>query len=170
MKPPSFACLALVLPPFVGDVAKAQTPLKAQRAARALNLFSSPLNEKVLTSNRVYCGVNNVGELCVDPTNSPVYGGGFWPRGTPDQYIFNSGLQVAGIIPASASFAWAGDTVGAYFMDGRATQVHGDPLMALFDSRDSIDLATWPAAAMVQDTSIFGARYLGRSAVSEQDL
>ena len=170
MKPTSFACLALVLLPLVGGVANAQAPPKPRPAARALNLFSSPLSEKALTGNRVFCGVNNVGELCVDPTNSPVVGGGFWPRGTPDQYIFNSGLQVAGIIPASASFAWAGDTVGAYFMDGRATQVHGDPLTALFDSRDSIDLATWPVAAMVQDTSIFGARYLGRSAVSEQDL
>jgi len=169
MKSASFACFALGLL-LVGGIANAQAPQKPRPAARALNLFSSPLSAKATTANRVYCAVNNVGELCVDSNNSPVLGGGFWPFGTPDMYIFNSGLQVAGIIPPTAGFAWAGDTVGAFFMDGRGTQVAGDPLTAVFDSRDSIDLATWPNAGIVQDTSIFAATYLGRKAVSEQDL
>src|SRR6185436_4190044 len=140
MKSASFACFALGLL-LVGGIANAQAPQKPRPAARALNLFSSPLSAKATTANRVYCAVNNVGELCVDSNNSPVLGGGFWPFGTPDMYIFNSGLQVAGIIPPTAGFAWAGDTVGAFFMDGRGTQVAGDPLTAVFDSRDSIDLA-----------------------------
>ena len=82
---------------------------------RAVNLFA--VTNGVLNVNRVFCGINNLGELCVDPTNSPVVGGGFWPKGTPDQYIFNSGLQLAGVIPSTAGggkpvFPWAGDTVG----------------------------------------------------------
>ncbi len=162
MKP---ALLALAL--FVASPLAAQKP---RPAPRAFSLFSSPLSSKALTANRVFCSLNNVGDLCVDLLGSPVVGGGFWPRGTPDQYIFKSGLQVAGIIPATAGFAWAGDTVGAYFTDGRGTQVAGDPLTAVFDSRDSIDLATWPNAGIVQDTSMFASTYLGRKAVSEQDL
>ena len=175
MKPAPFALCAAVLLPLAGGIASAQVPPKPRPAPRALNLFSSPFSAKALTDNRVFCGVSNVGDLCADVTGSPVIGGGFWPRGTPDQYIFKSGLQVAGVIPATAgggkpTFAWAGDTVGAYFMDGRGTQVAGDPLTAVLDSRDSIDLATWSTSATVQDTSIFGPSYLGRSAVSEQDL
>src|SRR3989441_2168945 len=87
---------------------------------RGANLFALVFG--VMNVNRWFCGINNIGELCVDPTNSPVVGGGFWPKGTPDQYIFNSGLQLAGTIPSTAGFAWAGDTVGAFFMDPRGNQ------------------------------------------------
>ena len=79
----------------VGAATLAARPVPERpRARRALNLFA--VTNAVLDVNRVYCGINNLGELCVDPTNSPVLGGGFWPKGTPMQYIFNSGLQLAG--------------------------------------------------------------------------
>src|SRR5204862_8017331 len=69
------------------------------------NLFA--LTFGVMNVNNFFCGINNIGELCVDPHNSPVVGGGFWPKGTPDQYIFNSGLQLAGQVdPASFPFSW----------------------------------------------------------------
>src|SRR5512134_3859675 len=85
-------------------------PERPARRARAMNLFA--VTNAVIDVNRVFCGINNLGELCVDPTNSPILGGGFWPKGTPDQYIFNSGLQLAGIVSPAAGFAWAGDTTG----------------------------------------------------------
>ena len=142
---------------------------------RAPNLFAAASVFGALRANRVFCVVNNVGELCADAANSPVYGGGFWPYGTPDQYIFNSGFQIAGMIPENAgggkpTFPWAGDTVGAYFMDARGTQVHGDPLALVFDSRDTADAAAWPNSGIVRDADVFDASYLGRIAVSEQDL
>ena len=112
------AALALVVVLATTAAAKPTPGRPSQRSG--MNLFA--LTFGVLNANHVYCGINNVGEVCVDPNLSPVLGGGFWPKGTPDQYIFNSGLQLAGTIPASAGFSWAGDTVGAYFMDPRRTQ------------------------------------------------
>ena len=133
-----------------------------------LNLFA--LTFGVMNVNRVFCGINNIGEVCVDPTNSPVVGGGFWPKGTPDQYVFNSGLQLAGTIPASAGFAWAGDTVGAYFMDPRGTQAQGDPVTLVYNSLDLGDASAWPNGGIVRDTAIYANVLLARQSVSQQDL
>src|SRR5690348_12066088 len=66
----------------------------AQR--RTLNLFAGILGRQ--NANQFDCGLNAFGEVCVDPNGSTTVGGGFWPKGTPDQYVFNSGLQVAGIV------------------------------------------------------------------------
>ena len=146
------AALALaVLIAAVGVAPAAGKPAPGRPSQRSgLNLFA--LTFGVLNVNRIFCGINNVGEVCVDPTSSPVIGGGFWPKGTPDQYIFNSGLQLAGIIPPSAGFSWAGDTVGAYFMDPRRTQQHGDPVTLVYNSIDAADAAAWPNGGIVRDT------------------
>ncbi|HEV8263520.1 MAG TPA: T9SS type A sorting domain-containing protein [Gemmatimonadales bacterium] len=140
---------------------------------RAANLFA--VTNAVLNVNRVFCGINNLGELCVDPTNSPVVGGGFWPKGTPDQYIFNSGLQLAGVIPSTAgggkpAFPWAGDTVGAYFFDARGTQVQGDAVTLVYNSLDAGDAGAWPNGAKVRDTAIYNSILIGRDNISQQDL
>ena len=126
-----------------------------------------------LSGNRVSCVIDNTGQLCSD--QSPVQGGGFWPVHTPDQYIFTSGLQLAGLIPPTAgggkpTFAWAGDTTGAYFEDFRGTQLHGDGLTYVFNSRDTGDVRLWPNGAVARDTGVFDARLLGRNAISQQDL
>jgi len=135
---------------------------------RAVNLFA--VTNAVLNVNHVFCGINNLGELCVDPTNSPVIGGGFWPKGTPDQYIFNSGLQLAGVIPGSAGFSWAGDTVGAFFFDARGTQVQGDAVTLVYNSLDVADGAAWPNGAVVRDPAIYHPVLLDRDNISQQDL
>src|SRR6185295_554819 len=60
--------------------------------------------------NQVSCGLSADGQICVDSTGSPFAGGGFWPRGTADQYVFSSGLEIAGIVGGSkAENPWAGD-------------------------------------------------------------
>ena len=155
------------------------SPAVAQRTrpspARASNLFTAGFSARALTVNRVFCGVTNAGQLCTDTDNSPVNAGGFWPRGSPDQYLFASGLQIAGQIPATAgggkpSFSWAGDTVGARFFDLNGTQEHGSALTLLYDSRDTADVAAWPNGGVVRDPTLFDASYLGRSVVSDQDL
>ncbi|HMJ58223.1 MAG TPA: T9SS type A sorting domain-containing protein [Gemmatimonadales bacterium] len=153
----AFVGLALLSATAVTVVAAKPGPERPARR-RAVNLFA--VTNGVLNVNRVFCGINNLGELCVDPTNSPVVGGGFWPKGTPDQYIFNSGLQLAGMIPAGAgggkpAFPWAGDTVGAYFFDARGTQVQGDAITLVYNSLDVGDAAAWPAGAFVNDTNIY---------------
>lgn len=140
-------------------------------------LYSSPT--LVLDGNQFQCGVRNQGDTCSDVFNSPTGGGGFWPTGSPNQYMFNSGLQVAGVIPEDAGFAWAGDTVGSYFMDARGTQQHGTPLTEIYNSLDRDDLANWPtqgtfpdfpdATAVVNDPELFNDVLLDRSSASQQD-
>ena len=138
-------------------------------AARGFNLFAGAVNV-VMNVNRVQCNINNIGESCVDPTNSPVLGGGFWPKGSPNQYIFNSGLQVAAIIPGTkAQFAWGGDTVGAFFFDPRGDQAHGEGRTNVFNALNADDLANWPTAANINDTSLFNLALIGRHTVSQQD-
>jgi hypothetical protein len=124
----------------------------------------------VMNVNRIFCGINNIGELCVDPTGSPVVGGGFWPKGTPDQYNFNAGLQLAGTIPANAGFAWAGDTIGAFFMDPRGDQLQGDPITLTYNSLDPGDAASWPNGGVVRDTAIYAGVLIGRNSISQEDL
>ena len=109
----------------------------------------------VMNVNNQFCGINNIGEVCVDPTNSPVVGGGFWPKGTPDQYIFNSGLQLAGTVAHVPGFAWSDDTTGAFFMDPRGDQAMGDPITLVYNSLDATDLANWPTGGYVRDTMIY---------------
>src|SRR5690606_30833679 len=133
----------------------------------------------VLQVNKFQCGLINDGSTCTDVFNSPTGGGGFWPTGTPDQYMFNSGLQVVGMIPLDAGFEWAGDTVGAFFMDASGLRQHGTPVAEIYNSLDAEDLANWPdkgtfpdfpeATAYVTDTALFNQVLIGRPAASQQD-
>jgi hypothetical protein len=157
---------AFCLPATAAAAARPEPGARRQRSG--FSLFAEVFT--LFLVNKVACGINNLGEVCVDPGNSPIGGGGFWPRGTPDQYIFNSGLQIAGIIPSDAGFSWAGDTVGAFFMDPRGTQQQGDGVTPVFNSLDPVDAQDWPNGGFVRDTAIYADVLLGRSNVSQQDL
>jgi hypothetical protein len=109
-------------------------------ASRGFRLFARSLG--ALTVNRIYCGLSATGEVCVDSTNSSVIGGGFWPKGTADQYIFNSGIQMAGTVAADAGFAWAGDTTGLFFFDPKGTTQHGEQVEPIFNTTNPEDAAT----------------------------
>ncbi|MGH7644345.1 MAG: hypothetical protein ACREMR_02040, partial [Gemmatimonadales bacterium] len=145
-------------------------PRPAAQVRRAMDLFAFP--SAYLTGNRVFCGVANDGHLCDSYRLEDFQ---VWPRGTSDWYVFLSGLQVAGIIPADAGggkplFPWASDTVGALFMDLRLDQQHGTPLTDVFDSFKPDDVAQWPTGAVVRDTSVYATPLIGRTTVSQQDL
>src|SRR5260370_22079766 len=142
-------------------------PNRAARS-RGTNLFALVFG--VMNVNRIFCGINNIGELCVDPTGSPVVGGGFWPKGTPDQYNFNAGLQLAGTTPSTAGFAWAGDTIGAFFMDPCGDQLEGDAILRTCNALDPGDAASWPDAGMIRDTAIFASVLQNRQSASQEDL
>ncbi|MBI4503181.1 MAG: T9SS type A sorting domain-containing protein [Gemmatimonadetes bacterium] len=163
------AALLLVAGTMIAAASADARPAPGRPAARrGFNLLASA--ELPMDVNRIFCGINNLGEVCVALAGSPVAGGGIWPKGTPDQYIFNSGLQVAGIIPANAGFAWANDTVGAYFMDPRGTQAQGSGLTPVYNSLDPADVANWPNGAMVRDAALYSPVLLGRKVVSQQDI
>jgi len=151
------ALIALAIAALLPSVADAlPKPGAKPRGFRLFARSGSVLG--ALTGNRVYCGLATDGRVCVDSTNSSTIGGGFWPKGTPDQYVFNSGLQLAGIIGTDGG-VWAGDTVGAFFFDPKGTTEHGEPVNAnvgannviqgLYNSSRADDLAEWPDAACV---------------------
>jgi hypothetical protein len=102
-----------------------------------------------LTINRVYCGLSSTGEICVDSTGSSTIGGGYWPKGGPNQYVFNSGMQMGGIIDPASGFKWAGDTTGAFFFDPKGTTQHGQQIQPIWNYSSASDAAAWPAAANV---------------------
>jgi hypothetical protein len=113
---------------------------------KGFRLFARALG--AMTINRIYCGLASNGQVCVDSTNSSTIGGGFWPKGTPDQYIFNSGLQVAGVVGPDGG-PWAGDTVGGFFFDPKGTTEHGEEVQPIYNAANPADLAAWPEAACV---------------------
>src|SRR5437899_3523849 len=145
---------------------------------RALNLFAT--SGLLLEANRIACGIDNIGQVCVAFSGSPVGGGGFWPKGTPDQYIFNSGLQIAGVIPDTAAggksaFQWAGDTVGAFFFDARGDQGAGEGLTLAYSRLDPNDVAAWPNGAKVRNPAdptqaLYNPVLVGQDAISQGDV
>src|SRR3989441_27849 len=148
----------------------AAKPVKPSRP-RAMNLFSSA--GYLFEVNRQQCGLLNTGVVCAAFAGSPVGGGGFWPKGTPDQYIFWSGLQMAGIVSRTSGFAWAGDTSGAYFVDFRGDQQAGNPLSLIFSRLVPQDVAAWsatPPTKTVLDTSIYNPVLIGSDAISQGDV
>ncbi len=142
-------------------------PVPRPGRARPLNLFAG--SGLLLEANRIACGLDNFGQVCVAFSGSPVGGGGFWPKGTPDQYIFNSGLQMAGVVDPAAGFSWEGDTAGAFFFDPRGDQGAGDPLTGIYNSLDPADLNVWPNGAVVRDPAIYDANLLGQKKISDGD-
>jgi len=160
----SLALLAAV----VGTTLASAAPAPGRpRRPRAMNLFATA--QLLLEANRVVCNISNAGEVC-SAAGSPVGGGGFWPRGTFDQYIFNSGLQIAAVVEGGIpGFAWSGDTVGTFIFDPRGDQASGDPLTSIYNSLDPGDRAAWPNGAVVRDAAIFNSVLLGRDQISEGD-
>jgi hypothetical protein len=160
-----FIALAVVAG-FGAAELQAEPDVTARRNRRGFNLFAS--STVVLIGNRVQCGLDNQGNTCTDVFGSPTGGGGFWPKNTPNQYIFNGGLQLAGILPGDLP-VWAGDTVGAYIFDARGTQPQGEQLTLIYNSLDQGDVDSWPSGAYVKDGSVYNSALLGRTAISQQD-
>jgi hypothetical protein len=127
-----------VLAPAASAAVEAK-PKPGVPGKRGFRLFARTLG--ALSVNRVLCGLNSDGEVCVDSTNSSTIGGGFWPKGTADQYVFNSGLQIAGIIGGDANPEWIGDTTGAFFFDPKGTTQHGEEVEPIYNTNDPDDLA-----------------------------
>ena len=132
--------LALLVLAVLPDGADAAKPKPGVRKSRGFSLFAAVRG--VMAINRVQCGVNSgKGEVCVDVTGNSVLGGGFWPRGTVDQYVFNSGLQIGGIIDPAAGFDWAGDTTGAFFFDPKGSTENGEGVQPVYNTATAEDFA-----------------------------
>src|SRR5918999_2621375 len=101
-----------------------------------------------LRVNQVTCGIISNGQICVDSTGSSTIPGSVWPKGTNNQYTFNSGIQFTGIIGDEMP-AWAGDTTGAPFFEGSGFILAGEQLEPIFNASDPVDLEDWPDFARV---------------------
>jgi hypothetical protein len=160
--------VALVLAPVV---ARGQSAPKV-RATSGFRLLARAFG--AITINRVYCGLDAMGEICVDSTNSNTIGGGYWPKNSPQQYLYSSGMQVAGMIDTAGGWSWAGDTTGAFFFDSKGTTQHGQQVEPIWNYADAGDRAHWPAAANVPlgdaSASLYGAALQGRPSASEGDI
>ncbi|MGE3524398.1 MAG: hypothetical protein AB7I33_00590, partial [Gemmatimonadales bacterium] len=117
---------------------------EAGAARRGFRLFARPLG--AMTINRVYCGLDSSGQVCSDSLGSSTIGGGFWPKGTADQYVFNSGVQIAGIIGSDGG-PWAGDTTGAFFFDPKGTTPHSEQFQPIYNTTNLDDAAFIAAGA-----------------------
>lgn len=137
--------LALALAAVTPTVAAAK-PEPGAKKAKGFRLLAGALG--AITINRVYCGLSSDGQICVDSTNSSTIGGGYWPRGTANQYIFNTGLQLAGIVGADGG-PWAGDTTGAFFFDPKGTTQHGEQVEPIYNTTNSSDVENLPTAGYV---------------------
>ena len=73
-----------------GSIVAAEKP----KPGRGFRLFASA--ENIFTVNRVQCRVFSTGQICA--TGSSTVGGGIWPRGTANQFVFASGINIAGVI------------------------------------------------------------------------
>jgi hypothetical protein len=137
------AALALMLwAPVAGATALPERPIK-KSGFRLLARASGSL--KV---NQVQCGLISNGQICVDSTGSSTIPGSVWPKGTNNQYTFNSGISLAGIV-GNEMPQWAGDTIGAFFFEGSGFLLNGEQVEPIYNASDPVDLAQWPDFARV---------------------
>jgi hypothetical protein len=100
--------------------------------------------------NRVELGLASLGNIGVDSSGRGTTQGGYWPRGTIDNYIFNSGIQVAGQIQGTKpTNPWGGDTAGGMFFDATGLHEHSEGVENVFNSASAADVASWPSDAFV---------------------
>lgn len=151
----------------IGDLSEEGKRLADERR-ESLSLFAGPT--AVLQGNQLQCGIRNNGDVCANVFNSPTGGGGFWPTGSQNQYIFNTGLQVAGIMGDDGG-PWANDTVGAFFFDASGTVPSGTPLTDVFNSLNPDDAAAFedPERRVPEDPTLFQPVLQGRATASQQD-
>jgi hypothetical protein len=108
-----------------------------------------------LKVNQVTCGIISNGQICVDSTGSSTIPGSVWPKGTNNQYTFNSGISMSGIIGPEVA-AWAGDTTGVFLFDG-AGKSNGEQVEPIYNASDPADANAWPEFAKVPSGTDPGA-------------
>ena len=159
---------------LIGFVPAPAAALPLPGTKQPYKLFAKAL--KWININRVFMGIRNDGEVGVDTSGAGTTGGGFWPRGTADQYIFNAGLQVAGVVAGTKSAAnpWGGDTAGGWFFDGNGGRKQTEGVTLVYQAYDATDAANWPADAFVPQgdevANIYATPLQGLISASQGDV
>ena len=108
----------------------------------------SSIDRTLPRTNNVLFGIDNSGNIGKDPAASSTRSGGYW-RVLTDNYIFQAGLQAAGVIDAKGGTLY-GDTVEANatfdeeWREGKASSNWDDPANCLNSSLYARDLEEWP--------------------------
>ncbi|HEV8124780.1 MAG TPA: hypothetical protein VGP80_11080 [Gemmatimonadales bacterium] len=142
--------------------AQSAPPVKKSRGFQLFNVSS-----RHLLTNRVDCWVDTEIQLCGQDPGIDGIVGGLWPKGTFNNYMFNSGLQLAGIIGSDGG-PWAGDTTGVFFFDPRGTSSEGEEVQPIVYRGNAADAAAWPDAAKVSG-SLYHPSLVGSVSASEGD-
>src|SRR5688500_12147367 len=111
----------------------------AQVEAQLLDGGSASL---VLSGNDFQCILDNEAGTC--HAASPTDPGGVWPKGSPNAYMFNSGLMIASTIGENGG-PWAGDSVGNLFFNASGGTIAAT-ITNVWNSLNPVDIASWPAA------------------------
>jgi hypothetical protein len=124
----------------------AQTTRDKYEAHKAKQLAASSFNlnadETVaMNVNNWLCGLSNNGEVCTNTFGSTTGGGGFWPVGTGNQYVFQEGLQMAARDPLDNT-----KFVAAHCFNVSATNASCKPRSNIYRSDNAEDLANWPGS------------------------
>lgn len=108
-----------------------------------------------INTNRVFYGLTSRGEIGTDSSGAGTTGGGYWPRGTNNEYMFNAGFQFAGIIRGTKpANPWGGDTTGAMLFDATGPRKHGAEVTPIYRGQDPADVAIWPAVGLVPEGDV----------------
>jgi hypothetical protein len=78
-------------------------------------------------------------------------------------------VQYVDSVSGVSTGPWVGDTVGVFFMDPRGPQREGEGVTNIYSSINANDVAAWPSAAYIRDTSLYNSALIGRVSISQQD-
>ena len=121
--------------------------LQARRSAfdvGSVNLFGAGDADFTLNVNNWLCGLRSDGSICTNTFGSTTGGGGFWPIGTTNQYVFLAGLQIAARDPVDPS-----GFVAAHCFNVSATNAQCGALDGIYHSDAPDDIANWPATCQL---------------------
>lgn len=115
------------------------------RRGSPFNLAAAGETTYTLNINNWLCGLNDAGQSCVNTFGSTTGGGGFWPIGTTNQYIFDFGLQIAARDPADPNRFAAMHCFNVSGTNAACTQSG----RGIFHSDNPADLDSWPEACFL---------------------
>jgi len=138
-----------MFPDVPGTLSRLFTP-ESLRAATGTGPVPADVEMKIHDANSVWLGITNTGQIGLDIIHGNTEG--LWPSGTPNNYIFGSGLWIGGL--AGLDGDGTKDTVVVYgydplsgrseYREGRVGQDPTDPLTRIFSSTVLEDLLDWP--------------------------
>jgi hypothetical protein len=142
-------------------VLDARKPGSRGKLKQGYNSDLAVISRMFTTTNQIIFGLDNRGNVGKDPGGSSTTSGGFW-RSRTDNYVFQSGLSVAGLFDSNGDGVLEDtiETVGTFdeeWREGKASSNQDAPENRLYTSRVPADLDAWPDEFRVNgEPKVFG--------------